>query len=72
VARGVRARRTPWDQADLTRSALEMGAVRHRLPTAGATERRPAGLAAVADGTDGAGVPGVREFRGLYQSGTTR
>ena len=49
-------------------AALEMGAARRDLcRRQAAAERQSAGLAAVADGTDGPGVSGLREFRGLHR-----
>ena len=60
----------PWDQADLDHpvAALEMGAARrHLCRRPAAAERQSAGLAAAADGTDGPGVPRLREFRGLHR-----
>ena len=61
---------TPWDQADLTiqlpRSKWAQFGVTY-ADGRSAAERRHARLAAVADGTDGTGVSGLREFRGLHR-----
>ena len=60
----------PWEQADLTiklpRSKWAQLGVTYPDGKA-AAERRPAGLAAAADGPHRAGVPGLCEFRRLHR-----
>ena len=55
-------------RSDDPASALEMDAARcHLSRRQGIAERQPAGIAAVADGADGTGIPRLCEFRRLYR-----
>ena len=83
IANGLKWRRgEPWLQevrapqestvgsgrSDDPAAAFEMGAARRHLSRRqAAAERRTAVVAAAADGPDGAGVPGLSEFRRLYR-----